>query len=144
MLCVKKEGDHAGKTCFLSISHLGCATLPQPQAKGRHKPFFEPDSLVPLGPQRDCVQKIHRPCHSSPNSSCLLTITLVLRAPRAVLISPTQPNAGLSTPAHGPRPHFSSAQCHQSMMQQLGRSAGLHPHCSPDLPFREQLALTAP
>lgn len=128
----QKQGDHAEKTCFLSTSHLGCATLPQPQAKGRSKPFLMPNSLLPLGPQGGYVQEIRRPCHSFPNGSCLPAITLVLRAPR-----PAQSVAS-STPAHGPGLHFSSAQCCQSLPEQCHRNAGLQLHHSHALPFREQ------
>lgn len=52
----QKQGDHAEKVCFLSTSHLGCATLPQLQAKGRAKPSVKPNSLVTLGLQTGYVQ----------------------------------------------------------------------------------------
>lgn len=62
-------------------------------AKGRAKPFLEPNSLLPLCPQGGYAQEIHRSCHSSPNGSCVPAIVLVLRSPR-----PTQFVAS-STPA---------------------------------------------
>jgi len=99
----QKQGDHTGKTWLLSTSHLGYATLPQPKTEGTDKPFFKTDLLVPLGRQGVCVQEIHRLCYSSFNRSCLPAIALVVRALRAVLISPAQPNVG---PARGPGPYF--------------------------------------